>query len=165
MHSTGRVPLTQWANVHRTVRLISIEPLSGYRMAYREDGGYVNYLPPDANDDAFGQALLEALERSRFVWPSDEPNLFRPERYMECYRNWQKDFMCRSGYKTKREAYKNMDWCWVERAAGNISFKPHKRTKPEYFRDLPPDKTVVIQATDKATIIGAALRLALNRCE
>ena len=77
MSSTERVPLAQWANVHRTERLISIEPLSGYRMAYREDEGHVVYLPPDASDDVLGQTLLQALKRSRFVWPPDEPDLFK----------------------------------------------------------------------------------------
>jgi hypothetical protein len=165
MSSKERVPFTQWANVHRTERLISIEPLSGYRMAYREDEGHVVYLPPDASDDVLGQTLLQALERSRFVWPADEPDLFKPERYMQRYRNWQADFMRRYGYKTKREAYENMDWCKVERSEGNISIKPHKREKPEYFRDLPQDRTVVISAMDNAARIGAALRLALDRCE
>ena len=84
---------------------------------------------------------------------------------MRCYRNWQKDFMRRYGYKTKREAYENMDWCKAERSPGNISIKPHKRDKPEYFRDLPMDRTVVISAADNAAKIGAALRLALDRCE
>lgn len=165
MSSTERVPFTQWANVHRTERLISIEPLSGYRMAYREDEGHVVYLPPDASDDVLGQTLLQALKRSRFVWPPDEPDLFKSERYMQCYRNWQKDFMRRYGYKTKREAYKNMDWCKAERSQGNISIKPHKRDKPEYFKDLPPERSVVIPATTDPVAAGAALRLALDRCE
>lgn len=165
MSSTERLPFTQWANVHRTERLISVEPLSGYRMAYREEEGHVIYLPPDANDEALGLALLQALDQSRFIWPRDEPDFFKSERYMQCYRNWQKDFMRRYGYKTKREAYKNMDWCWAERSEGKISIQPHMRDKPEYFRDLPPDKTVVVPATDNAARIGAALRLALDRCE
>jgi hypothetical protein len=165
MSSKERVPFTQWANVHRTERLISIEPLSGYRMAYREDEGHVVYLPPNASDDVLGQTLLQALERSRFVWPADEPDLFKPERYMQRYRNWQKDFMRRYDYKSKREAYKNMDWCKAERSEGNISIKPHKRDKPEYFKDLPRDRTVIISVADNAARIGAALRLALDRCE
>lgn len=134
-------------------------------MAYREDEGRVIYLPPDVSDDVLGQALLRALEQSRFVWPLDEPDLFKHERYMQCYRNWQKDFMLRYGYKTKREAYENMDWCKAERSEGNISIKPHKRDKPEYFKDLPLDRTVVILAADNAANVGAALRLALDRCE
>ncbi len=39
-----RLPFTQWADVNRNERFVSIEPLSGYRMVQREDEGYVIYL-------------------------------------------------------------------------------------------------------------------------
>jgi hypothetical protein len=50
MTSKERLPFTQWADIHRTEKFISVEPLSGYRQALREDEGYVIYLPPDASD-------------------------------------------------------------------------------------------------------------------
>jgi hypothetical protein len=165
MSSTERLPFTQWADVHRTERFISIQPKSGYRRALPENESYVIYLPPGASDDVLGRGLVEALNRSRFIWPADEPEFFGWQRFTQCSRNWQNDFMKRYGYKTKRDAYKNMDWSRAERSEGKISIQPHKRDKPEYFRDLPPDRTVVIPATDNAVRIGAALRLALDRCE
>jgi hypothetical protein len=165
MTRVKRLPFAQWADISRTDRFISVEPLSGYSMVQREDEGYVIYLPPDASDDALGRALLEALDRSRFIWPPDEPGFFKAERYVRCYRNWEADFMRRYGYKTKRDAYKNMDWCRVERSEGAISIKPHRRDRPGYWRDLPPDKRVVMAATRDASALGAALRLALDVCE
>jgi hypothetical protein len=81
------------------------------------------------------------------------------------YKNWQKDFMQRYGYKTKREAYRKLDWCRVKRSEGKISLQPHKRDKPEYFRDLAPERTVVIPAANDVGAAGAALRVALDRCE
>ncbi|MHB8884773.1 MAG: contact-dependent growth inhibition system immunity protein [Methylovirgula sp.] len=165
MKSTERLPFAQWADINQTDRFISVEPLSGYSIVQPEDEGYVIYLVPEAIDEALGRALLEALDKSRFIWPPDEPEFFKAERYMRCYQNWQKDFMRRYGYKTKREAYKNMNWCRAERSEGMISIRPHGRDKPEYWRDLPNDKTVVIPATTNAAIVGAALRLALDRCE
>jgi hypothetical protein len=152
----------QWANIHRTERFISFEPLSGYRRALRENEGYVIYLPPITTDEALGRALLEVLDKSRFIWPPDEPEFFEWQRYVRCIRNWEKDFVRRYGYKSKREAYKNMDWCVVRRSEGKISITPHKRDKPEYFINLPP---LVIQATTDAAVIGGALRQALDRCE
>jgi hypothetical protein len=143
---------------------VCVEPLSGCRIIQREDDGYVIYLEPDPTDEALGRALLEALARSRFIFPPD-PGFSEAERYMRCYHNWQKDFMQRYGYKTKSDAYKNMDWCRLKRSEGKIAIQPHKRDKPEYFHDLPPEKTVVIPATDEAETLGAALRLALDRCE
>lgn len=165
MKRDERLPFTQWADIHRTDRLTSVEPLSGYRMVQRDNEGYVIYLPSDASDAALGQALLEALDRSRFIWPPDEMEFFEAERYVRCYRNWQKDFMRRLGCKTKRELYKNMDWCRAERSEGTISIKPHKRdSQPEYFTYFPADKNVVIPATTDPIVAGAALRLAFDRC-
>ncbi|MGD1016638.1 MAG: contact-dependent growth inhibition system immunity protein [Roseiarcus sp.] len=165
MTPTELFPFRQCADVHQTERFVSLEPLSGYRMIQREDQGYVIYLPRDATDETLGRALLECLDKSRFIWPLDEPEFFESERYVRCYRNWQKDFMRRYGYKTKRDAYKNMDWCRAKRSEGEISIQPHKRDKPEYWRDLSPDSNVVIAATTDAAAAGAALRLALDRCE
>jgi hypothetical protein len=164
MSATKVLPFTQWADVSRTERFICVESLSGYRIIQREDDGYVLYLTPDANQDTLGRAVLDALGRSRFIFPPD-PAFSEAERYMKCYHDWQKDFMQRYGYKTKRDAYRNMDWCRVKRSEGKISIQPHQRDKPEYFRDLPAERTVVLPATDDAETIGAALRLALDRCE
>ena len=61
MKSAERLPFAQWADINRTERFISVEPLSGYRMIQPEDGGYIIYLPPDVNDIVLGQALLKAL--------------------------------------------------------------------------------------------------------
>jgi hypothetical protein len=157
-------PFTQWSRINRTERFVSIRPLSGYRIIQPEDDGYVIYLAPDANDETLGGALLETLARSRFIFPPD-PDFSEAERYLRCIRNWQKDFMQRFGYKTKREAYRNMDWCEATRSEGTILIQPHKRDTPEHFRDLPPEMTVAIQATDDSVAVGAALRLALDRCE
>ncbi len=165
MKSTQRLPFTQWADIKRTQRFISVQSMSGYRMVQPEDDGHVIYLPPDATDDALGQALLKALDKSRFIWPADEPEFFKWQRYMECHRNWKADFMCRYGYKTKREAYMDMDWCRAERSEGKISINPHKRDEPEYWRSLPADRTLVIPDTREAATLGAALRSALDRCE
>lgn len=164
MKSTERLPFSQWAEIHRTDRFISVEPLSGYRIIQRENEGRIAYLAPDATDDALGRALLDALELSRFIYPPD-PEFSNAERYMRCYRNWQQDFMRRYGYKTKRDAYKAMDWCRARRSEGRIAIRSHKRDKPEYWRDLPPERTVVIPATTDPVAAGAALRLALDRCE
>ena len=157
MTSTDRLPFRQCADIHRTDRFISVEPLSGYRMVQREDEGYVIYLAPDAVDEELGQALLAYLDKSRFIWPPDEPQFFEWPRYMQLYRNRQQDVIAATATRPQREAYKNMDWC-RQRSDGKISIRPHKRDKPEYWRDLPPERTVVIPATPDAAAAGAALR-------
>ncbi len=47
-----------------------VEPLSGYRLIWPEDESPVIYLAPDANDEELGRALLESLDRSRFIHPT-----------------------------------------------------------------------------------------------
>jgi hypothetical protein len=121
MTRTKDFPFSQWADIHGTEKFVCVEMLSGYRMVQREDDGYRIYLAPDAADDTLGRALLEALDRSRFIWPPDEREFFKWQRYMRCRDNWQKDFMTRYGYKTKRDAYKNMVWCRARRCEGKIS--------------------------------------------
>jgi hypothetical protein len=164
MTSSDRLPIAQWADIRRTDRFISVEPFSGYRRSLSEDEGYVIYLAPDASDEELGRVLLECLARSRFIWPLDEPQFFDADRIVQCYRNRQKDFMRRYGYKTKSEAYKTMDWCRVKRSEGKISIQPHRRLKPEEWEWLPPERCVVIPETPQAIAAGAALKLALDRC-
>ncbi|WP_162009751.1 contact-dependent growth inhibition system immunity protein [Methylocystis heyeri] len=165
MKSTDVLPFAQWAEISRTERFISIETLSGYSMVQREDDGYVVNLAPGAADEELGRALLEALKWSRFIWPPDEWGFFEAERYEQCYQNWEKDIMQRYGYKSTRDLHKNMDWCRAKRSEGKILIRPHKRDKPGYWSDLPRERDVVIAETNNAAAVGAALRLALDRCE
>jgi len=165
MTPTDREPFNQRADVFRTERFLSVEPLSGYISFHYEDSGFVIYLVADANDLELGAALLQALDRSRFVWPYDEPELFDWQRNHRCYRNWQQQVMRLYGYKSKRELHKRLDWCRVERSQGKITLQPHRRHKPGYFDDLPKERDLVIPETRDAVIVGAALRTALDRCE
>lgn len=166
MKPVERLPFAQWADIHWTEKFISVEPRSGYRRALRESDGHIVYLTPDTADDVLGHALLEALDRSRFIWPPDERDFFNATRIEQTEQNWHKDVMRRYAYKTKRDLYKNMNWCRVKRSAGMISIQPHqRRDKPGEWKWLPPEQNVVIPDTRDAASVGSALRLAFERCE
>jgi len=159
------IPFAKTATIHKSQKFISIEALSGASgLKYREEPGYRVYLAPEAANEALGQALLAALDRSRFIDPS-EHEFYEPGRAMRAYENWQKDFMMRCGYKSKRDAYKSMDWCLAKASGQTITIQPHRRNKPGSWRSLPADRTVEISATTNEAALGAALRLALERCE
>lgn len=163
---TGVPSFAQWAEINQTDKFTCIEPLSGHALIYREDEGYRIYLEPTASDIAVGEAILDVLDRSRFIYPTAEREFFEPDKVMRNYRAWHEDFMKRYRYKTKRDAYKNMRFCRAERSEGRISIKPHKRDfKPGLWWDLPPEKTVVIPETNDPGIVGAAAALALSHCE
>ena len=161
-----RLPFRQWADIHVTDKFISVEPMSGYRQVLPEDEGNVSYLLLDAADETLGRVVLEALDKSRFIWPLDEPDFFEWQRYGRCYRNREKDFMRRHGYKNKRDLYKSMRWCQVTRSEGKISIRPHhRREKPGEWKWLPPEQKVVIPETRDPAAVGSALRRALDRCD
>jgi len=161
----AQIPFTKTATIHKSEKFICIEALSGASaMKYREDESYRVYLEPDATDEALGQVLLAAFDRSRFIDPSNRES-YAQGRPTRALANWQKDFMARYGYKTKREAFKNLDWCYATMPDGKICIRPNRRDKPGAWGGLPADRTVVIPATRDAAVVGAALRLALSRCE
>jgi hypothetical protein len=161
-----RLPFHQSADIYITDKFISVEPMSGYGQVLPEDEGDVTYLPSDVADEALGRVLLDALDKSRFIWPPDEPEFFEWQRYMRCYKNRENDFMRQHGYKTKRALYKNMKWCRAKRAEANISIQPHqRREKPGEWKWLPPQQNIIIPETRDAAAVGSALRLAFVRCE
>jgi hypothetical protein len=156
-------PFKKTATIYKSEKFISVVPLSGANIAqYREDENNWVYLELQASDEVLGHALSAALAKSRFV---DDDAFYNPDRVMHAYANWETDFMNRYGYKTKHAAYKNLDWCLARVFDGNISIQPHRREKMKTWRSLPPDRTVVIPASENAAAVGAALRLALDRCE
>lgn len=165
MKPVERLPFAQWADIRRTEKFITVEALSGYRRTLRESDGYVIHLAPDAAEDLLGASVLRTFDKSRFIWPPDEREFFEADRIVQCQRNWHKEIMGRYAYKTKTGLYKNMNWVVAERSEGKISIKPHQRDKPEYWRSLPPEQTVIIPETRDALVVGAAVRLALDRCE
>jgi hypothetical protein len=160
------VPITfrKTAAIHRSTKFISVEPLSGVPgLMYQEEEPYRIYLDPDATNELIGCTLLTALDKSRFV-DNTEPEFFDPDRATRVYENWEKDVMQRYDFKSKRDAYESLDWCEGQLFDGKIEIEPHRRGSPGW-RSLPPEKTVVIPATDDAEAVGAAVRLALSRCE
>jgi hypothetical protein len=152
------------AAIYRSARFISVETLSGAPgLVYREDEPYRIYLHPDATNELLGRTLLTALNKSRFV-DNTEPEFFDPDRADRVYETWEKDVMQRYGFASKRDAFKSTDWCRATASDGKITIEPHRPEWPKWRR-LAPEQTVVIPATDDAEAIGAAVRLALSRCE
>jgi hypothetical protein len=163
--SKSDVPFTQSAAILQTEKFTFVESLSGYRRFLQEDDGYRVYLEPDPTVEAIGRAVLEALDKSRFLDPRKNDEFFDAKRIAETHRKWHFDFMTRYGYKTKREAYKNMLYCYASRCNGAISIKPFRRDRPEYWVELPADIAVVISATKDPVTVGDAAKLAFSRCE
>ncbi len=158
-----RLRFEKTATIHKSEKYICIETLSGtVGLTYREDEPHRIYLEPEATDEVLGEALLSALDRSQYM---EDREFFNPDRATRVYADWQKEFTRRNGHKSRREAFKNVDWCMTRIREGKIVIEPHGRDKPNAWATLPPDKTVAIPLTRDAAAVGAALRLALERCE
>jgi CDI immunity protein len=157
-------PFKRTATIYKSDKYILVDPLSGANiLKYLEDDDSSRvYLAPDAADEILGRALLAALARSRYV---EEREFFDPDRAMRAEANRQNDIMRRYGYKTKRDVYQKLDWCVAKMSDDKISIQPHRRYKPNFWKTLPADRTVIIPETRDAAAAGAALRLALDRCE
>ncbi len=165
MTTTNDVPFRQKANIYQNEKFFMVLPLSGYRRFLPEDEVFYIDLKPDVAEAALGQALLQALDKSRFIHPHDDPGFFEADRIVAADKRWHQHFMRLYRYKTKRDAYKNMLYCLAERSEGKISITPHESDeKPGYWWDRPADKTVIIPATDDPVLVGAAVKLALSRC-
>jgi hypothetical protein len=160
------IPFAPMATIYRSPRFIVIETISGSSaLHHREDKAFRTYLEPGAANEILGKTLLAALDRSRLFNPFSEREFYDGNRVMRAENNWEKEFMSRYGYKTKRDAYKDLDWCYVKRDAGKISIQPHRRYKINAWKRLPADRTVIIPDIRDDDAVGAAVRLALDRCE
>jgi hypothetical protein len=135
-------------------------------MTIREDEGFRIYLEPDPDEDAIGRAVLTTLDRSRFIYPLDDREFFKSVRAKVNLKIWEAEVMKKYKYKTRRDLYKDWNYCLVTRSEGIIKVKPHIRdVKPGFIRDVSKEKIVTIPTTDDPNLVGAAAKLALSHCE
>lgn len=111
-----------------------------------------------------GIALLNALSRSRFLLPKDDPELFDFEKVEERYDAWIRELLQLYGYTSKRRALQDLMLCCVKREADEIAIEPTQHTKLEEWEGLGPDDTVRVPAVSPPVAIGSAVRKALDRC-
>ena len=165
MSTVEPLPFTQWATIHQTEKGIAVDPLSGYARHLPEDEPPITYLDRNPTDTELGTVLLQALNVSRFIDPDEDIAFFKMDRILSADKRWHEKFMIHFGYKTKRQAYRNMLYCLIERSEGMIRIEPHRRDKkPGLWWDLPPEMTLFIPNTNDPNILGAAAKLALSRC-
>jgi hypothetical protein len=142
-----------------------IETYSGYYGSLRDPKGVQHLLPPQASDEELGNAVLDALSRSRIVKTAEAPELYvgRDERERE-YRDWIARLMQRYGYATKRALFKKMKSCSIDRRKGGmISFFPKDHKQLETW-ELLEGAEVTLADGSAPEQVGAALRLAFSRC-
>ena len=157
-------PISQWADVKATEAFVAFQTLSGHGLIRPEAGRAPTFVDRRADDRAIGEALLTALAGSRNIVPYTDPEFENPENYARAYEETREAIFRRTDKKTKREAYEDMGWCRVRRSEGKIRIRPAPPDGVGKWGALPEDMNVVIPATDDPVVVGAALRLAIERC-
>jgi len=156
----------QWASAKANLQFICVTAYSGYRSSAADSAAAQHVLPPDADHEALGAAVLDALDHSRFL-TLDEIDVFFDYRLVaQRYHAWVRSLMERFGYKTKKAMFTGMNSCAIERRDGRIVISPSNHEKLEAWSGggIAPEDHVSIPADSLPAAVGAALRLALSRC-
>lgn len=169
---------TAWAGVKINTDFICIETYSGYGSCRADYKGAMHLLSPDVPDQALGEALLDALLKSRFVLPEPRKDVWiHPEATFDMslydyelnnqrYAEWISNLMRLYGYKTKRALFRDMKNCNVESRCGEVTIRPscHEKLEAWSGRGISESDYVVIPSSSSPAEVGAALRLAFSRC-
>jgi hypothetical protein len=156
--------ITRCAAVHANDRYISIQTFSGYGRTMGDPKGLQIYINANSSNFLIGSSLYDALNKSREVIPSEEPDLFDYKQIEKRSEEWIRELIERYRYKSKREALIKTKYCDVTSERGEILIAPFRHTRLEGWLGQEDDKTVVVPEMATAEQLGAAVRLALTRC-
>lgn len=147
---------------------ILVETSSGWGRYTADPQGLEIYLKPDVGNIELGQAVLDALAKSRAVHSKDDLDLFDWRKIEARYQAWIEQVKQRYGYKTKRAMFKEMMSCRIELnpKRNRLELVPLIHNRLEGWTREKDDgiEDIVIPATSTPEQIGAALRLAFSRC-
>lgn len=143
---------------------ISIETYSGYALEMADPAAPEYLFEPNVSDESLGQAVLHALNQSRFLSLEEAKTLRMTVE--KNYADWVQKLMTQYGYKTKRALFKNMKSCGIECHEGIITIRPSHHEKLEGWggTGISPDSYVKLSADASPAEVGAGLRLAFSRC-
>jgi hypothetical protein len=143
---------------------IDLKTLSGYRLALLDPQGKHYHFAPTVSDIELGNAVVSVLEASRFMTP-DEAAVLRTN-VDKIYEEWVATTLAQHGYKNRRELFRSMRSCSIERRGDTIKIIPSCHEKLEGWSGdgITPDDHVILTGGKTAEEIGAALRLAFERC-
>ena len=153
---------TAWCNED----FVCIQTDSGRGMLRYDPSGAQHVLACDASDEALGDALLDALGRSRVIPSADAKTFLDMKRGAIEYANWTADLITRFSYKSKTQLFRNMRHCGVQLLGDTMFLRPSIHEKLEAWGRQEGDgiEDVTIPAASSAAEIGVALRTAFSRC-
>ena len=158
--------LRAWASARQNQDFIWIYTNSGRVLSVYDPQGKDIVLGLDADENALGVAVQEALAYSRLFTAYEARKLLDQLVNGVGYEERVKALMSIHGYKSKYMMFKEMKSCSITLSKGLIEIRPsiHDRLDGWIRRKSDGIKDVVISAERPPHMIGAALRLAFTRC-
>jgi hypothetical protein len=152
------------ATAKANVDFIDLRTLSGYRLALIDPVGKHYHFSPTVSDVELGSAVVSVLDASRFIEPGEAASL--RANVNTIYEDWVVTTLTKHGYKNRREMFRSMRSCSLERSSDIIKIIPscHEKLEGWSGNGITPEDHVVVSGAQTAGEIGAALRLAFERC-
>lgn len=156
----------QDAIIYNNADFIFIGTCSGRGRVRLDPEGKQLLFAPDSDVKQLGQAVLEALAASRFLSLEETGTFFNLEISKRDYDAWVERLLNQYQYKSKRNLFKKMKHCLINKIDSQIIFSPTKQDKLEAwtgsgFKDS--DKIIVpVGASEEA--LGKALLDCLDKC-
>lgn len=157
-----------WAEVKANRDFIFVQTLSGNVIALPDPKGKSFFLSRVSPDNELGTSLLQALAASRMIDPEDEPGFFDVKgRAAEKYNEWVAATMARFSYKRKSDLFDRMKFCFVDVVEGVLTIYPSHRDRRGAWtsKGITKEHHVTLAYNSYPDAVGAALRLALERCK
>lgn len=157
-----------WAEVKANRDFIFVQTLSGHAIALPDPKGRSFFLSRVSPDNELGASLLQALAASRMIDPEDEPGFFDVKgRATEKYNEWVAATMARFSYKRKSDLFDRMKFCFVDVVEGVLTIYPSHRDRRGAWtsKGITKEHHVTLAYNSYPDAVGAALRLALERCK
>lgn len=167
--TNGEISPHKWAEVCYNEKGIFIVTRSGNVMTALDDVGVRRFLSRDASNLVLGEALIDCLTASRLIplYPKEVWKSFidwrDADRRWKDYEKWQ---LRESKTKTLRELRHYQMLCKVDLEQETIIIYPNHHAKINAWESFIHNEVEPVRTpfASSASVIGAALREAMNRC-
>lgn len=125
-------------------------------------------MAPTVSDELLGTHVIAALEASRFLEPShaDFITVCNMERASRSYDVWVNQLLAEFGYRSRRELFRNMRSCGIDRYEGQVRFRPYNHEGLEVWslKGIDEASYIVIPQVANPSAHGVALKECFKRC-
>jgi hypothetical protein len=150
------------ANVKAVQQALIVVSNSGRGLLQSDPEAFHCFLPPNADNDTLGKAVISALAASRFL-SSEEADKFlnSSEASLE---TWVSKMLTATGIKTRQKLFQRMASCSLIARDGKIKFSPTVKRRGAAWEGRGTKFESTISQDSSSQAVGAALREALRQC-